>query len=291
MKKISTFQFNIERFNCKALWMSRLTRTAASMMANTARQTAVLLLLTVSLLFSAQPVIGQNDCATPFVISSIPFASGTQTTCGTVNDYAAGFAPCVSSSYGGGEDYVYQLTVTAAPVVYQFVLGGAATWKILSLHSDCPPAAANCLAGIANSAGNGMFNYSFTTNGTYYLIVDTWPTPTCGEFTVNIGLAPPPPSNDECAGAIAFPVIPTNGTCATVNANTANATGSLDATCFGAEDDDIWYTFTVPVGFTQLNYLNTTISGSTDRMIQILSGSCPVLPSAAMTQSLGLSLA
>jgi len=233
------------------------------------------LFFSLGLFLLVQSLQSQNTCGSPFVIPGIPFASGTQTTCGTVNDYAAGFAPCVSSSYGGGEDYVYQLDVTAAPITYQFVLGGAATWKILSLHSACPPASANCLGGVANSAGNGSFNYSFTTNGTYYLIVDTWPSPACGEFTLSIGIPPPPPSNDLCAGAIPFPTIPSDGSCANMIVNTANATGTADGTCTGTEDDDVWYSFTVPVGVTSLLYTNTTITGNGDRVLQILSGSCP----------------
>lgn len=89
-------------------------------------------------------------------------------------------------------------------------------------------------------------------------------------YTICLSVNPPPPANDDCAGAIAFPAIPTTGSCSQVTVNTLSATGSLDATCGGAEDDDVWYSFTVPSGYTYVNYANTTISGNTDRMIQIL---------------------
>ncbi|MCF8244586.1 MAG: hypothetical protein K9J37_08500 [Saprospiraceae bacterium] len=86
---------------------------------------------------------------------------------------------------------------------------------------------------------------------------------------------PPAPANDLCINAIPFPTIPSDGSCANVNVNTASATGTADATCTGTEDDDVWYTFTVPAGVTSLLYTNTNISGNTDRVLQILSGSCP----------------
>ncbi|MBK7427723.1 MAG: T9SS type A sorting domain-containing protein [Saprospiraceae bacterium] len=145
----------------------------------------------------------QNNCASPFVIPSIPFSSGPQTTCGTVNDFVAGFSTCVSSSYGAGEDYVYSISITTAPVTYTLTLGGAAVWKIASVHSACPPAGANCVGGIATSSGSSASgNVTFPTNGTYYIIIDTWPLPDCGAFSLDITVPPPPPANDNCAGAI-----------------------------------------------------------------------------------------
>jgi len=86
---------------------------------------------------------------------------------------------------------------------------------------------------------------------------------------------PPPPANDLCSAAIAFPTITTDGMCATVTANTNGATGTADAFCTGTEDDDVWFSFTTPAGVTSLLYINTNISGNTDRVLQIYSGACP----------------
>lgn len=80
---------------------------------------------------------GQNTCATAVAIPSIPFNSGTQTTCGKGDDYAAG--TLFNPNYGDGEDYVYSLVISNAPVTYNLTLGGSATYKIASVHSACPP--------------------------------------------------------------------------------------------------------------------------------------------------------
>ena len=219
----------------------------------------------------------QNTCASPAVIPSVPFSSGAQTTCGTGNDYVAGFS-CVSTNYGGGEDYVYSISITGAPVTYTLALGGAATWKIASVHSACSPTTGNCIGGVATSSGtSASANVTFPSDGTYYIIVDTWPDPTCGGFTLDLTVPPPPPANDNCSGAIAFPTIPTNGTCATLMGNTASATQSQAACAGSGADDDVWFSFVAPA--TTIIVELTAISGNTDRVHQIFSGSCGSLTS------------
>ncbi len=111
--------------------------------------------------------------------------------------------------------------------------------------------------------------------GTYYIRVWDFED-TNGDLNLCAATITPVPANDNCAGAIAFPAIPTDGiNCAMVAANTFRATGTADATCIGTEDDDLWYTFTVPVGYSSVIYNMTNISGSNDRVIQLFSNTCP----------------
>ncbi|RYE18402.1 MAG: fibronectin type III domain-containing protein, partial [Sphingobacteriales bacterium] len=147
----------------------------------------------------------QNTCATAVPIAAIPFSSGPLTTCGTGNDYAAG--SYFNTSYGAGEDFVFSIDITTAPVTYKMALGGAATWKIASVHNACPPTTGNSIGGVTTSSGaTGEAQVTFAANGTYYIIVDTWPTPTCGEFTLSLSIPPPPPANDNAGGAIGLTV-------------------------------------------------------------------------------------
>ena len=142
----------------------------------------------------------QNNCAISVPITSIPYISGTLTTCGTVNDYPEG--SYFSSFYGDGEDYVFSMFVNNAPVSYQFTLGGSAEWKILSVHTSCPPTSANAIGGVfTNESGFGQTVVNFPSNGLYFIFVDTWPPPDCGEFTLSVTTPPPAPANDNCATA------------------------------------------------------------------------------------------
>ena len=157
-------------------------------------------LLVLFFLLTSFKTIAQNNCAISVPITAIPYNSGPLTTCGTVNDYPEGsyFEPF----YGDGEDYVFSMFVSNAPVSYQMTLGGSAEWKILSIHSACPPTSANALGGIiTNESGYGQTVINFPSNGLYFIFVDSWPPPDCGAFTLNITNPPPPPANDDCANA------------------------------------------------------------------------------------------
>ncbi len=222
----------------------------------------------------------QNDCATAVPIT-IPYTSGTLTTCGSGDDYGAG--SYFNANYGGGEDYVFSFTVTNAPVTYQVALGGSATWKIASIHSLCPPTSTNAIGGVATSSGSSASeNITITANGTYYIFVDTWPTPLCGEFTLSVTPPPPPPSapaNDDCSGAIALTVNADLSCAVTTLASTVGATastGETAPTCTSTgADDDIWYKFVATATSHVISLAND--SGNTDRVMQLYSGACGAL--------------
>lgn len=226
----------------------------------------------ITLLFVVVQLSAQNDCASATVISSVPFSSGAQTTCGTVNDYIAG-SYCTSSNYGDGEDYVYSINIASAPVTYNFALGGSATWKIMSVHAACPPTTGNCIGGLTTSSGSSASgSITFPSAGTYYIYIDTWPTPTCGGFTLDITLPPPPPANDDCGAATSLTVYNSTTCGGTTAGTTINATQSIAAgTCLGTADDDVWYSFVA----TEVSHIITVVgSASLDAVVEGRSGAC-----------------
>ncbi len=233
-----TYRVLINRYNCNTL-------TATSTLAYR----------------SVAPLPGAT-CSNPIVVSSYPYTNAN-TTCGSINDYGT---QC-SSSYGGGEDLVYQLNITTTGV-YNFSLTGTAGWSGMFLKSaaNCTNAA-SCLTYDANSSSSQSFSYNFTSTGTYYLIIDTWPPPTCTGFTLNISAPTAPPSNDNCAGSIALTPGPT---CSYTAGTTAGATLSL-AGCSGTADDDVWYHFVA----TQTTHVVQVQGGASfDAVIQVYSGTC-----------------
>ena len=169
---------------------------------------------------------------------------GTLTTCGSGNEYAAG--TLFNANYGGGEDYVFSITITNAPISYGITLGGAGTWKIASVHSACPPTSANAIGGVVTSSGTtGSAAVNFPTNGTYYIIVDTWPDPTCGAFTLSVAIPPPAPT---CTTNIT----PANGATNVAYLPATQLTWNAVAT---ATSYDIYYSSN---GTTYTNLGNTT---------------------------------
>ncbi|MBK7666152.1 MAG: T9SS type A sorting domain-containing protein [Sphingobacteriaceae bacterium] len=220
----------------------------------------------------------QATCASAVVINqvSLPYASGVLTTCGTGNDYGVGSGAGCNTSYGAGEDYVFRLNITSAPASYNFTMGGAGTWKICQVFNGCPAPAANptnCIGNITTGGGNtASGNINFPTVGTYYIVIDTWPTPACGTFTLGINLPP------TCPGALgsytsiaAFPYSNVNTTCGKVN----NLTGSNASPVCGSasyyNEEDAIYTFTPAT--TGSITINLTTAGSWSALM--LYNGCP----------------
>lgn len=135
---------------------------------------------------------------------SLPY-SYSGTTCGFNNNYAnAGM--CGQTLYGPGDDFLFQLNITIAPATYNIAIGGAGTYKSVSVFSGCPSPTnnpTNCVGTMFTTgfSTTGAGNFTFPSVGTYYIMVDEWPAPQCGAFTLNIS---PPPT---CPGGLGTGVI------------------------------------------------------------------------------------
>jgi hypothetical protein len=94
-------------------------------------------------------------------------------------------------------------------------------------------------------------------------------------FDVCVGTLPPPPANDECTGAYEVTVNP-DLSCGTVTSGTvlsASASNVDSASCFGTEDDDVWFSFVATDTRHQIKLLN--VAGSTTDMFHSLwEGDC-----------------
>lgn len=97
------------------------------------------------------------------------------------------------------------------------------------------------------------------------------------DFEVCVGMAPPPPANDECAGAI-----PVMGANTVITGDNTDATSSMpQSSCSsGSPANDVWFTFTPAA----TGNMTIDISeGNMDVVAQIFSGSCGALSSIDCT--------
>jgi hypothetical protein len=228
------------------------------------------------LVWQVNSIVAQNTCATAIALTQagLPYNSGALTTCGTVDNYGVGSGAC-NTLYGAGEDYVYSLNITSAPVTFAFTMGGAGLWKICQVYTGCPSPAANPTNCLANFTGNpsGAANITFPSTGTYYIVIDTWPTPTCGAFT--LGINPPP----TCPGGLGLTSnilgLPYSGGAGTTCGQVDNITsGNVGVTCgstsYFTGEDKVW-TFTPTVsGNVNINL----VSGGTYTGLMLFEG-CP----------------
>ncbi|HQF01271.1 MAG TPA: carboxypeptidase regulatory-like domain-containing protein [Bacteroidales bacterium] len=135
-----------------------------------------------------------DDCNDPIIVGELPYTD-VNTTCGRGNTYST---TCLGS-YDGGEDIVYQLTLTEAKVV-TLNLTTTTTWTGMLITQECP-IGENCVDYVTGSSGNKTLTVTLTP-GTYFIMMDTWPSPACiNEFTLEITAEDP--CSVECpAGAI-----------------------------------------------------------------------------------------
>lgn len=193
------------------------------------------ILLIAYLLYASYGVFSQSGytCATARVIPSLPY-SDTYSTCGAGNDISTGTC---DNTYSGGEDVVYKLTISNAPITLSFALnsGTSVVYPSILVSTSCTfnP----CIADLTGSTSAGG-NVTFSTNGTYYIKIDNWPTPNCISYTLTID---PPPPNDLICNASKLIV---NNACVSNNNTMATTTAASDnkASCISASNS-LWYYF------------------------------------------------
>ncbi|MCK4342298.1 MAG: HYR domain-containing protein [Phycisphaerae bacterium] len=151
----------------------------------------------IDIALSAAPTPGDN-CGDPFIIDlntvPLPF-SDSNSTCGRVDDYNA---TCLGD-YDDGEDMIYELIV---PSDICLDITATGSWIGLAIDSVCPPGDP-CIAFDGGSSSASL--HVNLTAGTYYIMVDTWPSPDCTAFDLTIDECPPPP---ECPPDSLFAQLP-----------------------------------------------------------------------------------
>jgi len=177
-----------------------------------------------------------TDCLAPIAVelswNALPYVDDN-TTCGHLNDYTT---TCLGY-YDGGEDIIYELTLNEDMSLWISV-DGALTYLGMAIDTVCPPGPA-CLAYNTSSSGNPSIPYVWLTAGTYYLMIDTWPAPSCSDYTLTIfytGFFHP---NDECVNA----EVVTDGTPA-VSGENCLSTDDGTASCQSNSHHDLWYRYT-----------------------------------------------
>ncbi len=195
-------------------------------------------------IITSPPIPAGGSCANPLVVTigagTLPYTVSGLTNCGLVNTYSN---TCMGS-YDGGEDHITQLVLTE-PLVLDITLNpNGTTYSGFAIDNVCPldVATGSCLGYIGTSSGTSKSIYGLNLPaGTYYIMVDTWPTPNCiPNFSLSFAGAAPPPPNDNCAAAT--PV----GDVVNLAFDTAPASHDGSGTCSTA-GKNLWYCFTAPI--------------------------------------------
>ncbi len=125
-----------------------------------------------------------DDCSNPIMTSlgiGDVFSDAGQTTCGRGNSYST----TGLGSYDGGEDIIYELELTESAMVEFLVSNTGTSWAGIGIFDACPDAG-NMLAYDTYATGNQLQFSAALLAGTYYVMLDTWPSPDCFTFDLNV---------------------------------------------------------------------------------------------------------
>lgn len=210
-------------------------------------------------------------------VAALPYNSGAVTTCGQVNDVTSTNVTnyCGSSYYYDGEDVVYNFTAPTSGQV-TITLTSAGTWTNLSAHEGCPTAGGPCVGSSQSSSGSKTITICVTAGVTYYVVVDSWPSPACNAYTLNI-------SSVFGGGASATNDLPCNAVPMTLNvpasgdnACTGSASEPANPSCWSTGvRNTVWYSIVAPAsGQLKIKTLATGSNPLQNTQIAIYSGAC-----------------
>jgi gliding motility-associated-like protein len=228
------------------------------------------------------PPPANDDCITAIPAPVNPNYLCGLVTAGTVTSATAttGVPAPSCNATGANDDIWFSFVATNASQRISFLnIVGTTTLLTSVIYSG----ACASLTELSCNATNLYNATGFTPGNTYYIRIFTTTATIAQEVNFNlcIGTPPPPPANDNCAGAISL-TVNSNQLCAVTTAGTtAGATQSATTptpTCGPANswDDDVWYSFVAVSNNHTVSLLNVT-GLSTDMLTTVYSGTCAAL--------------
>lgn len=215
-----------------------------------------------------------DDCSGAISVTVNPDASCGSTTSGSIS--FATDSGVAGSGCGGTDDddvwYSFVATNTTHLIELLNVSGSTTDLYHAVYNGTCGSLGAAILCSDPNSSTvTGL-----TPGNTYFIQIYSW-TSTTGQtttFDVCVGTPPPPPSNDECSGAISLTVNPDLSCGTTTSGSVASATdsGITGSGCGGTDDDDVWFSFVATNTTHHVDLINVTGS-TTDLYHAVYDGS------------------
>lgn len=143
--------------------------------------------------YSPAPAGGASTCANATVIPALPFTN-SGTTCCAANTYSS--ATGCLSSYQDGEDYMYTYTPAANQTIDINITGSLAYTGVFVTNA-CPSAGGvACIGSATSTTGNpSLCGVNLVAGTTYYIMIDTDPTPNCTPFNISINTSTAPTCN------------------------------------------------------------------------------------------------
>lgn len=152
------------------------------------------------------PLGGGSSCASPHIISSLPFSLNGASTCGRGDFVPSTLAP--NSPYMDGEDMIFRYAGTAGQCISILLSNGYADMGVF-LYNGCPGAGGTYLTSATDPLGAPQIaNFSLPSTSTYYIVVSNMPGWYCSYFDIDVVACPPPVTGSVCGNAYNIPSLP-----------------------------------------------------------------------------------
>lgn len=178
----------------------------------------------------------------------MPYSAAGQTNCGAGDQVTSSNSTvCGSSLYYSGEDKIYRFTPATSGNV-SISMSSSSSWAGITLYNGCPTSGGTCVAYAQSSSGNQAIGCATVTSGqTYYLVVDSWPSPTCHP-TYSLNISAPTggvPLGTTCANPLpmTLPYSATAQSTLCYGDEITNTNNGGTATSYQSGEDKV-YTFT-----------------------------------------------
>ncbi len=141
--------------------------------------------------YEPAPAGAPSTCASATNIASLPFSQTGNSTCCRANSVTA--AQGCASSYQDGEDFLYTYTPSTNQTI-DITLTGTLSYTGVFVTDRCPTlGGAVCVGQATSSSGNPLLcGVNLVAGTTYYIMIDTDPTPNCTPFNISISASSAP---------------------------------------------------------------------------------------------------
>ncbi len=216
-------------------------------------------------------------------VPSLPYSSGAGTTCGSTDNLTStNTLVCGTTYYYNGEDRVWIFTPAITGTVTITLDAPLASYTSLMLYNGCPlnGQGGACVDYNQSSTGSKTLTVCLQAGVTYYLILDSWPSPTCNAYN-NLSISAPVPAGGCALGTgqvnITLPYSSTGRTtCGRIDDLTASNTVTCGSTFYFSAEDEV-FVFT-PVASGSITISLTSASSWVGIMLY---DGCPLVSSCA----------
>ena len=224
---------------------------------------------TISCVASAGSSLPGSICSNAPVITS-PFTGIGHNTACYGNDYTNSSTGSCGTLYESGEDRVYAYVASGSECLSISITNASTSYIGYQVYNGCPGSAGTtCLGSKGGSTSIGG-SVAIPAAGTYYIVVDTWASPTSASYDISIVSSGSTPANDLPCNAIPLPLnVNTTGT----NSCAGGASEPGVPTCWTSGSlNTVWYSLVVPS--SGRIRVRTSLGSLANTQIALYSGSC-----------------